>query len=237
MTREEICNNLDAYTVGLDDTFKFHCTRCGKCCIHREDIMLSPMDIFRIARELEISPSAFFIHYCTMIIGSDSRVPIVLLRPVGKDSRCPLLKNNKCAVHNVKPAVCAMFPVGRYIATPLEENSEVKYLLQPIECGDYRETHTVREWLSGFDIALEDESFIRWHQTIAKLSEVLCSLERKWDAFTMMQVHFIVRITLYENYDTEKDFMPQFEHNSAAIFEILQNIPKLREVVLRAAGA
>ena len=241
MTREEMFQDIEALTVGLDDTFKFHCTKCGKCCINRDDIMLSPMDIFKISKELNISPHAFFYKYCTSIIGAYSRVPIVMLRPVGKNRRCPLLKNNQCAVHNVKPAVCGMFPLGRYIAISPDgynklgiTSSEVKYLLQPIECGDDSETHTVREWLSGFDISLEDAAFIRWHQTVAELSTVLQSLEKKWDPLTMMEVWFVVQITLYQNYNAEQDFMPQFEKNIADVMDILQDIPRIKEAVRNA---
>ena len=47
MTREEMFQDIESMTVGLDDTFKFHCDQCGKCCTHRDDIILSPMDVYR----------------------------------------------------------------------------------------------------------------------------------------------------------------------------------------------
>lgn len=120
MTREEmLLQNIQFNTVGLDDTFKFHCTQCGKCCIQRDDIMLSPMDLFRMANELKMSHTEFIHTYCSMHIGATSRMPIIMLRPVGKDNRCPLLKANKCSVHHVKPAVCGMFPLGRYMSFPM----------------------------------------------------------------------------------------------------------------------
>lgn len=53
MTNEEMFQNIESFTVGLDDTFAFHCTQCGKCCIHRTDIILSPRDIFKMAKELK----------------------------------------------------------------------------------------------------------------------------------------------------------------------------------------
>ena len=34
-----IAENLDSLKIGLDETFKFNCTMCGKCCIERDDIM------------------------------------------------------------------------------------------------------------------------------------------------------------------------------------------------------
>ena len=244
MTTEEIYKNLEAITVGIDDTFKFLCTQCGKCCINRTDIMLSPMDVFRMTKELQISPSDFFAMYCRMEIGIDSRMPIVMLRPVGKDYRCPLLQNNKCSVHKVKPAVCGMFPLGRYVSIDPEkyskgeiETSEVKYLLQPPECGDESETHTVREWLGDFDIALEDEAYVRWNQVMGDLSLRLQELQKKWDMMTMMDIWFVVHVILFENYEHDMDFMPQFEFNVTGLKSLLMDIPKLKEMVNRGRRA
>lgn len=244
MTREEISKNLESITVGLDDTFQFHCTQCGKCCIQRTDIMLSPMDIFRMTIELRMTPSDFFRKYCHMVIGTASRIPIVMLRPVGQDNRCPLLKNNKCTVHKVKPAVCGMFPLGRYIAISPEDygkkaldHSEVKYLLQPPECGDDSEIHTVREWLGNFDISLEDRAFICWNQTISEISLRLQVLEKKWDMMTMMDIWFVTRVILYENYTVDKDFLPQFEYNVEGLKSLLLDIPRLKEMVKHARRA
>ena len=75
MTREEMFQDIESMTVGLDDTFKFHCDQCGKCCTHRDDIILSPMDIFKMARELKISPVDFYHQYCVFHIGDNSRTP------------------------------------------------------------------------------------------------------------------------------------------------------------------
>lgn len=36
--------------------FRFHCMQCGDCCRHREDILLTPFDLFRIAGHLSITP-------------------------------------------------------------------------------------------------------------------------------------------------------------------------------------
>lgn len=243
MTREEMFKDIESITVGLDDTFQFHCTQCGKCCKNRTDIMLSPMDIFRIAKELKMSNSEFFRKYCTSHIGDNSRLPIIMLKPIGQDDRCPLLKNNKCSVHNVKPAVCGMFPLGRYIAFPKGESgtqpldqSAVKYLLQPLDCGDKSETHTVREWLSGFDIALEDKAFLLWNQSLCQISQILQELEKKWDMMTMMVIWFITRVALYENYNHNEQFLPQLEENIENLKLLLSDIPKLKEMVNRGTG-
>ena len=236
---EEMLQDIKSMTVGLDDTFRFHCDQCGKCCINREDIILSPMDIFRMSKELEIKPADFYRKYCVYNIGSFTRMPIVRLASVGDDKRCALLKNCKCTLHNVKPSVCAMYPLGRYLELEKENytkdgigQSKVKYLLQPPDCGDDSEEHTVREWLSGFNIDLEDELFIKWHQAIARYERKIKELEKTHDKKSMMEIWYIIRVILYLAYDTSKDFLPQFEFNVENLLVLLDDIPSLKRLVL-----
>lgn len=235
MNQETIVENIEKRTVGLDDTFKFHCTQCGKCCLFREDIILSPMDIYKISKELSLTPHEFVDQFCSMHIGDTSRIPIIMLKPVGKDLRCPLLKNNKCSVHKAKPSVCALYPLGRY-ATANPNNcdekdiakDEVKYFLQPVNCGDDSQSHTVREWLSDFDIKLEDEAFLLWRQAIAKISADVQKLENKWDIMTTMKIMLPtwskLRVLLYEHYNIAHPFMPQFKENVETITNMLRAI-------------
>lgn len=235
---EEMFRELESMTIGLDDTFKFHCDQCGKCCTHREDIILSPMDIFKMAKELKISTVDFYHEYCVFNIGEHTRMPIVRLASEGKDTHCVMLKNHRCSVHKVKPAVCAMFPLGRYMSFEKDDynaesidTSKVKYLLQPLECGDESETHTVREWLNGFDINLEDEAFVQWQKAISRFSSKFKELEKKQDMLTMMEIWFVVRVSLYLQYDTSKDFLPQFDCNVENLLKLLDDIPKLKRMV------
>ena len=228
MSLEELAANIENMTVGLDDTFQFHCTQCGQCCVNREDILLSPMDIFKMSKELGLTHTQFFAKYCEAYIGDTTRMPIVRLQPVGDEMRCPLLKNHKCSVHKVKPSVCALYPLGRYIALEKGDytaegvgKSKVKYLLQPAD----------------FDIKTEDEVFIRWHQTIAKIGDKIRELEKKWDMLTMMEVWFMIRVFLYERYDTNQPFIPQFEENAGIVTHMLEDIPRLKELIRSARGA
>ena len=99
-----------------------------------------------------------------------------------------------------------MFPLGRYIAFGKDDFGkkelncgEVKYLLQPIECGDKSETHTVREWFGDFDVSLEDTAFVHWNQAMSVISMKLKELEMQLDMMVMMSLWLTVRIALYEN--------------------------------------
>ncbi len=242
MSREEMLKDLEKMTIGVDDTFRFHCTQCGKCCINREDIILSPMDLFRMAKELQMNVMEICLKYCRSHIGDTSRMPIIMLQPVGHDNRCPLLKNNLCSVHKAKPAVCALFPLGRYLSFPAGEftkevaaKTAVKYLLQPIDCGDDSEVHTVREWIGGFDSIKEDDAYRLWNQAILEVSNKIKELEKTADMITMAEVWFVVRSMLYLKYNTSMEFHPQLEENVQLLMKLLNNIPLLKGLVNGAA--
>ena len=184
---QEIIDNFDKMKIGIDDTFRFHCTQCGKCCINREDILLNPKDLFNLAKGLNISVTDVIKQYCEVYLGQDSRIPIVRLLPKGQIKRCPFLKDKKCSVHKFKPTVCATFPLGRVMTYSTEASmpqgitpGEVQYIFTDPGCGDNSETHTVREWLSDFDIALEDEFFMKWNEFISSLGNFIRLAEKKF---------------------------------------------------------
>ena len=224
----EIEAKLEAMKIGLDESFKFHCTMCGECCIHREDILLSPKDIYNIAKELKLSTADLFNQYCETYIGYDSGVPVVRLEPRGAAKRCPLLKNKKCIVHRAKPIICAMYPIGRcLIATGLKEDIgdstqyKLQYIFNSPECGDGSETHTVREYLESFGIPVEDGFFMKWYQVILDMGNFLRKIEEVVDMETMEFVWKTVFVGIYLHYDVAQEFIPQFEDNVKNLFDAL----------------
>ena len=226
-----IVEKLDSMKIGLDEPFKFHCNMCGKCCIHREDILLSPKDIYNMSKELGIKPEGLFERYCEVYVGPDSRVPIVRLKPRGSVQRCPLLKNRKCMVHKSKPTVCAMYPLGRCIvaANPKEGLKDIsqgkfQYIFSDPGCGDASETHTVREYLESFGIPVPDEFFMEWQQTVLEMGNIFRKLEKTVSNETMELVRRAAFIGLYSHYETEKDFMPQFDSNVKNFFDMLHSV-------------
>lgn len=188
---KNILDRMGAREIGLDEEFKFHCSMCGKCCIHREDILLNPKDVYSMSKELKITPEKLIDQYCEMYIGSDSRVPIVRLAPRGQMRRCPLFKNRKCIVHSAKPAVCAMYPLGRCMAVENVPGADARegktlYILNHTECGDASGTYTVREWLGMFGIPAEDEFFKKWQKTAVYLAQKFNEMEKHAGGDEMM---------------------------------------------------
>ena len=68
-------------------------------------------------------------------------------------------------VHKAKPAVCAMYPLGRCLEITQEimdriETADItpQFILNKVECGDNSQEHTVRDWLDSFGIPVREHT-------------------------------------------------------------------------------
>ncbi len=234
MRLKTISENYEQMLIGLDDTFRFHCTTCGKCCINREDILLNALDVYNLAKELNMSTTDVFQEYCEAYVGKYSHMIIVRLKPLGSAKRCPLLKGQKCSVHKAKPTVCALYPLGRTMVSKTDQTLDFskrtpQYILQEITCGDKSETHTVREWLNEFNISEHDLFFPLWMQTISDIGSFVREAEKHVGEKAISLVFNAILISIYLKYDTNKPFLPQFQENSTMLFSIMSQagvIPK-----------
>ena len=215
---QHIVEHYDEMCIGTDEHFHFHCKQCGKCCINREDILLNPKDLYNISKELGLAPRDTIAHYCEVYLGQNSRIPIVRLKPRGSIKRCPLLRDRKCSVHNAKPTVCALFPLGRSIKLDAKETdpnaierARIQYIINPIECGDRSEEHTVREWVESFGIPIHDNDFIAWQKALFSVRQQIVELEKMLPDKSMERVWSITYQALYLNYDIQEDFRKQFQ--------------------------
>lgn len=226
---KEIVENFDKKKIGLDDTFIFHCTECGKCCTEREDILLTARDVYKMSKELGMEPLEMVQTYCEVYIGQDSRIPLIRIMPRGTIRRCPLMKDRKCSVHRAKPLVCAMFPLGRVIAYRKNEfgigtlrESGIQYIYTKPNCGDDSETFTVREYLESFGIPVDDEYFFSWQEMVSEVSMFFKKHEKKLDSDLLEKLRLVVMLGIYMKYDTAKPFTEQFEANKKEVLETIR---------------
>ena len=234
MQTDEGIEQLKQQLMDLDSTFRFKCRRCGKCCKNQNTILFSPWDVFRIGKKIGKSPSAVIKDYTEVYVGPQSRIPVVHLLMQRKKNACPFLtEEGHCSVHDVKPTVCALYPLGRVITSEipgeaLDGGAEniVRYILSG-QCGSVKKTHTVREWLASFGIPEHDEFFYLWTGMQLKLSLLIRELEdRGVPSKALHPIWNVIFTGLYTAYDTEQEFMPQFVQNTS---KLLADLPALQK--------
>ena len=145
--------------IGEEDTFDFQCQQCGRCCMHRTDIILNPFDVYNGARYLGISTQEFLEKYTQCQLGGVSRIPIVLLTC---DDRgwCPLLKFDikdggkyKCIINPAKPGACANHPIGTVREHSKKTDEDILRYVKVSQCDNskgHNELHVVKDWCKDY---------------------------------------------------------------------------------------
>ena|ERR1022692_2026780 len=82
--------------------FSYQCNQCGRCC-HNQVITLSPYDVIRIARAMDITTGEVVRRY-TIRRGS-----ILRFLPEGG---CSALEGTRCGIHRGRPLACRLYPLG-----------------------------------------------------------------------------------------------------------------------------
>ena len=219
MQTGEGIEHLEEHLLNLDSEFRFKCRRCGKCCIHQETIIFNARDIYNIAKKKGMTVQEVVNAYTEAYIGRNSHIPIVHLLSNGPKGACPLLENGRCSVHDCKPTVCALFPLGRVALNskdgqPLKEGEtpEVKYILNDHSCGSAKKVNTVRSWLAKFGIPEQDEFYLLWNKVLMSLTPAVMKLEEEKVSEPALEMLWgAIYETLYLHYDTSQEFMPQFQ--------------------------
>lgn len=239
--------NNDIKIIGREEEFDFKCEACGACCTNRAgggEIILSPYDIFNLAKGLNLSIEELLEKHCRFNVGSNSGIPLFTLHnkikaPISSlkydfkrepENICTFLKSKDgkriCSVHAFKPAVCSLYPLGRIT----ESMKDIKYILQQDGCGNYKkkgtEKHTVNEWVP--DIENSDKAFkiyndfIKESMDIINISNFMKSKQIQGQIKDLLILLYVSY--MYAGYDTNKPFFEQFEVNAKKTKEALFNI-------------
>lgn len=198
--------------LGSEDTFRFGCDCCGECYKYRGDILLNAYDIIRLQEYLDISFQELLFTYCELYIGNTSGLPSVRLRT---DARCPFLLHKKCYVQDAKPAVCALFPLGR-----IYDGEQVRYFLQEGKCGTGMEEHTLQEWLEP--LGSESEKYCILWGSLLKEGVMAMKQIKEENGDLVEAIHDLMVTLMYDSYDSKEDPARQIQER----IDIARELPK-----------
>ncbi len=210
--------------IARDGEFSFQCAGCGNCCQKRKDIVLSGYDLYRICRRLGL-PAEIVVHgFCQKYIGAGSHIPVVRLAPKRDSGNCPFLTMDSCcAIHDSKPLVCALYPLGQTIRTWPGMNPDaqadiekaVSYFAQDTGCSGVQVHLTLREYLDGFGIREREPLDIRWARDCLALISRVKVLERRLRPIEIKYLMRKIEKAMYLGYDFAQPFAPQYDRNIA----------------------
>ena len=90
----------------------YKCQQCGYCCMYREEITVTPMDLLRYCKFFKLTPKEFLMRY-TWKKSEYNNLPRIYL--ISKDDTfksCIFFEVGRgCAINSVKPPVCYLYPL------------------------------------------------------------------------------------------------------------------------------
>ena len=140
--------------IGKNDTFCFDCNRnvpCFNACCRDLNQALTPYDILRLKKHLDLPSHRFLERYTLQHIGPETGLPIVTLRPdASAEKCCPFLTTDGCSVYHARPSSCRIYPIARAVGFNRETGrlSEHFAILKEPHCKGFEQpkSRTVREW-------------------------------------------------------------------------------------------
>ena len=112
------------------------------------------------------------------------------------------------------------------------EKSKVIYFHVGCFCGSQTRKQTVREWLKKFHLLESESFFIQWSQVVAETSIFLRELEKVVTNKDIMNIAWsMVCAILFTQYDTGKEFRPQFDRNVQELRKHIAAIKSMGGVV------
>lgn len=181
------------------------CEGCSSCCEGMGDsILLDPYDLYQIQKYGQVTFDHLMIHgFVALTLENGMILPH--LRMTEDTDSCPFLdEERRCSIHEYRPGMCRLFPLGRDF-----QGEDLEYILLEKACANTsRSAVKVSDWIS-VEAAEAYHAFVRdWHLFRQQMAEVLGNAkEEQAQELSLRLMHnFYV-----SGYDAAKDFYPQYE--------------------------
>ncbi len=198
----------DGRLYGCNDMVKADChgcVGCADCCRGMgNSVILDPLDLYRLEAGLGKGLQVLLEEGMAELNVVDGCV-LPNLRMAGQKESCVFLNaEGRCSIHEFRPGICRLFPLGRYY-----ENGDFKYILQIHECpAGNRSKVKVSRWIDTPQQEQNHEFIRQWHYLLKDLEGLMEGCEEESLA---KQVNMAVLHVFYlRRYETDRDFYEQF---------------------------
>jgi Fe-S-cluster containining protein len=214
----------DGELYELNDLVKADCNDCKGCfaCCQGmgNTIILDPLDIDRLIKNSKKTFQELLSDKIELNILEGIIVPN--LKMIGLTESCSYLNNEgRCSIHDFRPGICRLFPLGRYY-----ENHTFKYFMQVHECKKKNKTKIkVRKWIDTPDLKNNEQFVLDWHYFQKDLQQIVKSTQ---DENLIKDINMYILNSFYVNpYETNIDFYIQFNERlrrAKEYIKLLDNI-------------
>ena len=195
LTDGKLYRSSDMARLGCND-----CEGCSACCRGMgNSVVLDPYDVWRLEKGLGI-PFAQMIGKQIMLSVVDGLI-LPSLNMENETEACPFLnKEGRCSIHQFRPGICRLFPLGRYY-----HGGGFSYVMMTGECKkENRSKVKIEKWLGEPDIKSYEQFVIRWkeiqEQTREQIQKTVQSAGNTEAAEAAMQQQKQISMSLLQKY-------------------------------------
>jgi Fe-S-cluster containining protein len=136
--------------------FRFNCApgvSCFTLCCQDVNILLTPYDVLQLKNALDIRSDEFLEKHTIVLAKEKQLIPLVFLKMVEEDKKCPFVTETGCTVYENRPWACRMFPLDT------AEDGTFHLIVNAKRCKGLETDSTwqIGEWLVDQGVALYDE--------------------------------------------------------------------------------
>lgn len=209
MKREVDINSItDGCRYGAEDVVKIGCGDCAGCdkCCHGmgQSIVLDPRDIFELCKGLGKDIAWLLDNRLELAVIDGLILPVMKLQ--GDGDGCGFLdESGRCSIHDFRPGICRLFPLGRIYR---QDEDTFDYVIQIHECPYPNKTKVkIKKWLDIPRLKDYERYIERWHE----LTSNIRAFARKQDEAAVRSLTTnLLNLFYVMPYDLECDFYEQF---------------------------
>lgn len=152
------------------------CEGCSECCRGMgSSIILDPMDVWRLQKGIKKGFQALLEEGKIELNMADGMI-LPNLKMDAEREACPFLDGQgRCSVHDCRPGLCRLFPLGRYY----EENG-FRYFIQIHECRKQdRGKIKIKKWLGIPNLKAYENYILGWHGFLNQCEDALETLSEE----------------------------------------------------------
>lgn len=170
-------SHIQPKKLTLDSPLKFSChpgVPCFTACCHNIKIILTPYDILRLRRRLDIPASEFVTQFTQPTYLEKTDMPGVQIKLREDTGGCPFVTPEGCTVYTDRPSACRYYPVGMadFHEGGSDDAPEEKFffLVKEPHCKGFAEDKewTVREWRKDQGVDVRDEMNKEWLRLVMR---------------------------------------------------------------------
>ncbi len=169
-------SNIIPTKYTLDSNIKFRChpgVSCFTACCGNIDIILTPFDILRLRRLLNLSSDEFLLRFTTPVFVEKTDMPGVKIN-LDDNGRCPFVTDEGCTIYEDRPSACRYYPIGmanfHQAGDEGEDAERFFFVVKEDHCKGHEEDKewTIREWRADQGVDICDEMNNEWMQLVMR---------------------------------------------------------------------